>query len=136
MIFSKVAVCTSQSVAFNEHWALMDVWQASETSLRKSRPVNFLAVVLWYLGSLLMELSIAHEKVLCHSVCMCQVFANPVTYIQLNGKPTQLLHCICTYLKLSNINDAQILVILVSTVFPHLIPHLWCGTIWIQTLLI
>ena len=31
---------TSGSYTMNA-WALVDVWQASETSLRKNRPVNF-----------------------------------------------------------------------------------------------
>ena len=42
--------------------ALMEVWQASETSLRKSKTSQLVPVVLWQLVSLLMELSIGDEK--------------------------------------------------------------------------
>ena len=46
MISSKVAACTSQPVAFNGHPALVDVWQASETSSAKADPSTFGSGVL------------------------------------------------------------------------------------------
>ena len=62
MILSKVAACTSQPVAFNEH----PITRGRLTGLRikpqKKQNSQLVAVVLCQLVSLLMELSIGDEK--------------------------------------------------------------------------
>ena len=73
MIFSKVAasVQANQWHSMNTR-ALVDVWQASETSLRnkpqKKQTSQLVEVVLWQLVGLLIELSIGDENVLRHCV--------------------------------------------------------------------
>ena len=62
VIFSKVAACTSQPVAFNEHLSTHECLTGLRNKPQKMQTGQLLAVVLWQLVSLLIELSIGDEK--------------------------------------------------------------------------
>ena len=67
MISSRLAACIQADQWHSmDIWALVEIWQASESSLSKSRPSTFGSGVL--IISLIMEISIDDEAVLCHSV--------------------------------------------------------------------
>ena len=72
--------------------ALMDVWQASETSLRnkpqKKQTSQFAAVVMWQLVNLLIQLSIGDEK---RSLPLC-------AYVAGFGKSGHIYHKIIVVL--------------------------------------
>ena len=62
VIFSKVAACTSQPVAFNEHPSTHGRLRGLRNKPQKKQTSQLVAVVLRQLVSLLIELSIGDEK--------------------------------------------------------------------------
>ena len=72
VIFSKVAACTSQPVTFNEHLSTHGCLTDLRSKPQKKRTSRLSAVVLWYLVSLFMKLSIGDEK---FSLPMCAYVA-------------------------------------------------------------
>ena len=59
VISSKMAGCTNQPAVFIDTQVLVYIWQASQTSLRKKKPVN---VWQWCYYNFLMEVSIGDES--------------------------------------------------------------------------
>ena len=62
VIISKVAACTNQLVAFNEHQSTRGCLTGFRNKLQKKQISQLVAMVLWQLVSLLIELSIGDEK--------------------------------------------------------------------------
>ena len=131
VIFSKVAACTSQPVGTR---ALVAVWQASETSYRKNRGSQLLAVVLWHLVGLLMELAIGDEN---HSLplCVCTmwwVMAKPVTYICImhvlltNTYKVLYAYCTCSGIACNHKTTK----FYCSTSFEHWLFWMCCKKLW------
>ena len=71
--------CTSQPVAFNGHLSTQGCLTGLRNKPQQKLTHQHLAVVYWQLVSLLMELSIDDETVLCHGVHKWQVMAKQVT---------------------------------------------------------
>ena len=72
MIFSKVAACTSQPVAFSEHLSTRGRLTGLRNKPQKKQTSQLVAVVLWQLVSLLIDLSIGDEK---RSLPLCELVA-------------------------------------------------------------
>ena len=81
VISSRVVACTSQPVAFNGHVITHGCLTGLRNKPQQKQTHQHLVVVYWQLVSLLMELSIDDETVLCHGVHKWQVMAKQVTYI-------------------------------------------------------
>ena len=69
VIFSKVAACTSQPVALNEHLSTRGRLTGLRNKPQKKQTSQLVAVVLWQLVNLLIELSIGDEK---RSLPLCE----------------------------------------------------------------
>ena len=74
VIFSKVAACTSQSMAFNEHPSTRGLLTDLRNKPQRKQTSQLVAVVLWQLVTLLIELSIDDEK------CFLPLYAYVVRY--------------------------------------------------------
>ena len=68
MIISKVVTCTNQPVAFNEHPSTRGRLTGFRNKLQKKQTSQLVAMVLWQLVRLLIELSIGDEK---HFLPLC-----------------------------------------------------------------
>ena len=68
VIISKVATCTNQPVAFNEHLSTCGRLTGFRNKLQKKQTSQLVAMALWQLVSLLIELSIGDEK---HFLPLC-----------------------------------------------------------------